>query len=307
MPILLDFSGTIYASVHVDAKGGEAASRKMLKHLIFNSLREYNSRFKHEYGELVICCDFKSWRTKLFPVYKYVRYNKEDTTDIDWDVVKKIVSEIIDDLTTHFPYRVIRVKWAEGDDVIATLAQRFSRMNQKVMIISNDKDMVSLSKNPLIKQYRPVMKKMYDDVDPKRHEFELFVRGDKDDGIPNIYCPDDFFKTQFEAKLKGEPHPRAKSITAKFLDVFWEIYCRDDENAIRLFLGDDTYRNYLRNKKLISMDMIPTVLVDEINRSYDNAKLNPIMGLQDFFNQNNMQLLGRELSSFAPQTMTRLF
>lgn len=46
----------------------------LLRHMILNTIRALNMKFKNEYGELVIACDDKNyWRKDIFPYYKAKR------------------------------------------------------------------------------------------------------------------------------------------------------------------------------------------------------------------------------------------
>ena len=45
----------------------------MVRHMVLNSLRSYNSKFRDEYGEMIIACDNKNyWRKKLFPITRQI-------------------------------------------------------------------------------------------------------------------------------------------------------------------------------------------------------------------------------------------
>ena len=40
----------------------------LLRHMILNSIRSYNQKFKDEYGEMIIACDAgNNWRRQVFP------------------------------------------------------------------------------------------------------------------------------------------------------------------------------------------------------------------------------------------------
>ena len=56
--ILIDFSQTIIAGLMAQLKitDGEI-SEDMLRHMILNSLRNYQKRYSEEYGEIVLCTD----------------------------------------------------------------------------------------------------------------------------------------------------------------------------------------------------------------------------------------------------------
>lgn len=308
MPILTDVSGTLFASLHVDLRNSNGkVSKEYIRHLVFNSLGHYNKKFSREYGEQIICCDFGSWRKRFFPLYKWVRHNIDNDSKIDWETVGKYMEEILREVHEHLPFPLVRQRYAEGDDVISVLANHYARRGEKVMIVSGDKDMVFMTKNALIKQYRPVQREMYEVEDSLRFEFDLIMRGDKDDGVPSIRCEDDFLKEAALSKQRGDKVPRAPAISKKFLDGAWEA-CEGDKYSPKLkgYLGDEMYARFLRNRKLISLDEVPDVLVKAIMEQHDNMQRNPLMKTQQFFIANRMQVLAKNLKMFEPKRPHKL-
>ena len=78
--ILIDFSQTIIAGLMAQLKitDGEI-SEDMLRHMILNSLRNYQKRYSSEYGEMVLCTDAANpWRRGYFPLYKANRKKSRD-------------------------------------------------------------------------------------------------------------------------------------------------------------------------------------------------------------------------------------
>ena len=70
--ILIDFSQVIIAGLMAQLKvtNGEL-SEDMLRHMILNSIRNYQKRHTEEYGEIVLCTDAAHpWRRDYFPLYK---------------------------------------------------------------------------------------------------------------------------------------------------------------------------------------------------------------------------------------------
>ncbi|AUS02017.1 5'-3' exonuclease [Vibrio phage 3.058.O._10N.286.46.B8] len=327
MPIILDVSGTMYAALHVDLVGGAQPQLAYIRHLVLNSILFTNKKFKDEYGELIIAFDNSSWRKRFFPNYKWVRYNGLEDDGNDWEYIHQCMEKISADIMEHFPYPCVRVKYAEGDDVIGVLTDKFTAMGEKVMIVSGDKDMVMKTKHSLCQQYRPVQRIMYEVDNPVKHEFDLIIKGDKADGIPNIFCDDDFYKNQYMVKQRGEKTPRAPSVSKKLLDDFWgTVYNKPhSEDDIKMYLDKvseefnakqekkatkdklpvppkvDTYTNFCRNRKLISLNEIPDVIRDAVLTSYNTAGRNGIMKTLGYMQQNNMHILAKEIKGFEPK------
>ena len=56
--ILIDFSQTIIAGLMAQLKVNDGEmSEDLLRHMIINSLRNYQKRYAEEYGEMVLCTD----------------------------------------------------------------------------------------------------------------------------------------------------------------------------------------------------------------------------------------------------------
>jgi len=168
--------------------------------MVLNSLRSIRSKFKNKYGELVICCDSGSWRKDVFPFYKAARAKTREESKINWPSVFEAVENIKNDLDQFFPYKVIRVKKAEGDDVIATIARNniettmlgLRRAKSPTLIVSTDKDFIQLHCEG-VEQYDTVNKRWIQSLNPEQYLFEHIVKGDVGDGIPNIKSPDNSF------------------------------------------------------------------------------------------------------------------
>ena len=78
--ILVDFSGIAIATIAVNKVNDE----NMLRHMILNSLRMYNKKFRSEYDQMILACDHSSWRRDYFPQYKANRRKGRDDSDFDW-------------------------------------------------------------------------------------------------------------------------------------------------------------------------------------------------------------------------------
>ena len=297
--IWLDFSAIIFAAIHVDIKDGTKPNFAYIRHLALNTVRYYNVMHRAKYGEMCLVYDSKSWRKSAFPLYKWVRnFDREQNPDQDWEDIFEMIEQIKIMLNDYFPYPTIEVDFSEADDIIGVVSRN---PKEPTLIISNDKDFAELTKHRLVEQYRPSIKAFYTVPDTKRFLFDLIMRGDKSDGVPNIFSDDDFLKKQALIKHAGEEKtPRAKAVSAKYIDSMWDVYNSDDEEAIKEAFGD-LYKNFRRNRRLISLDWIPDVLVDSINVGLGNMKRNKIMDcLTYMMSQPTMGLFTKCISDFEP-------
>ena len=168
----------------------------LVRHMILNTIRTYVKKFKKTHGpEVILACDNKNyWRKELFPNYKASRKRVRETSGHDWNVIFECLNKIRDELKENSPYKVIEIDTCEADDIIATIVTKYSA-NEKIMILSSDKDFAQLQKFKNVEQYSPILKKYVKEELPSLQLKQLIIRGDKGDGIPNIMSPDDVFVT----------------------------------------------------------------------------------------------------------------
>lgn len=230
----------------------------LLRHMILNQIRFLNTKFRQEYGEMVIACDNRYyWRKKAFPLYKARRKVDRAESDLDWDQIFKALHEVRAELKEYFPYRVIEVDGAEADDIIGSLCHVYGNedMNfgEKILIVSGDKDFLQLQKYQNVFQYNPTQKKKLVEKNPTEFLLEHVIRGDTGDGVPNMLSDDDTLVTEGK---------RQTPITAKKLASL-------KNSILQNILPEREERNYFRNLELISLDHIPTDIQDKIMAEYE--------------------------------------
>jgi len=260
--IIVDYNGIAISSVVVQKL---AIEEDLIRHFILNTLRMYNKKFRKDYGQMVIACDSSTWRREYFPNYKFKRREgreKDEVEKANWDEIFRIINTVRDEIQENLPYRVVKVDGAEADDIIGALAletQEFGK-HDDVMIVSADKDFVQLQKYKNVKQYSPMQKKFVTEKNPNTYLFEHVLKGDSGDGVPNVLSGDDVFVT-------GD---RQSPVTRKKID-HWSENAQNLESV----MDADTYRNYMRNKKLIDLEEIPNDLYTEIINTYENQEDTP--------------------------------
>ncbi len=258
----------------------------MIRHMILNSIRAIYKKFKGEYGELVICCDGPaSWRKTYFPYYKANRKKNREQSTLDWKTIFEIIGKVREELKAFMPYRVIHVNSAEGDDVIGVLAAEWSNElinnNNKMLIVSGDKDFGQLQKFPNVDQYDPVKKVFIKIRDPYKTLKEHIIRGDVGDGIPNFLSNDNCL-------VVGE---RQKSImAAKVLDWL-------DKEASE-FCDENMFRNFKRNETLIDLSKIPLELKNNILAAFENDNGRNRSKIMKYFIENKLSNLMDVISDF---------
>ena len=163
--IIVDLSQVMLSNIMVQLGNHTNAQvdENMVRHMVLNSLRLYKTKFGAEYGELVIACDNKNyWRRKFFPYYKANRKKNIENSELNWKAIFDCLGKLRAELKEHFPFRVIDIETAEADDIIAILCREYSA-EEKIMILSGDKDFIQLQQYPNVNQFDPVRKKAITD------------------------------------------------------------------------------------------------------------------------------------------------
>ena len=255
--ILLDYSQIALSNIIVQKLNDE----NMIRHMVLNSIRMYNKRYRKEYGQMVICADgMNTWRRQYFPEYKGMRRKGKEESTMDWNEIFRIVNLIREEIQENLPYKVLHMEGCEADDIIGALAIRTQEFGQgePVMIVSSDKDFIQLQKYNNVKQWSPIQKKAVADKNPRNYLFNHIMRGDAGDGIPNVLSKDDTFMSG------GKQTPLRQTRIDEWLE---------NSDDLKAAMPEDLYRNYQRNKTLIDLNEIPQHIQESIINKYDDQKL----------------------------------
>jgi len=254
----------------------------LLRHMILNSIRSYNQKFKNEYGEMIIACDAgNNWRRQIFPYYKANRRKNREKSELNWNQIFETLGKVREELKEYFPYRVIQIDGAEADDIIGTLVDKFGDTSEKILIMSGDKDFVQLQRYMNVKQYDPVQKKWRTTNDPDRFVKEHIMRGDTGDGVPNFLSADDTF-------VIGA---RQKPISQKKLDAWINMDPRE-------FCDENMLRGYLRNQQLVDLNFIPENLRTQIVSEYESQAGKGRSKLFNYFIEKRLKNLLESINEF---------
>ena len=259
-----------------------AVDENLLRHMILNTIRSNNVKFKDEYGEMVIACDDrKYWRRDIFPYYKANRKKAREKSEIDWNSVFTSLNKIREELKTYFPYRVIQVEGAEADDVIGSLAQEFGNTSEKILILSGDKDFMQLQAYMNVKQYDPVRKKFLTTNDPDRFVREHIMKGDLGDGIPNFLSADNCLVVGIRQRPLGQ----------KKIDVWANLKPAE-------FCDEGMLRNYLRNQQLVDLTYIPVTIKLNVIEQFNSQSNKSRKHIFNYFMENKLKNLLENIQDF---------
>ena len=116
--ILIDYNQIALSNIIIQKLNDE----NMIRHMILNSIRMYNKKYRDDYGQMVICCDGpNTWRREYFPEYKANRKKGRDDSGLDWNEIFRILNLVRDEISTNLPYKVLHLDGCEADDIIGTL------------------------------------------------------------------------------------------------------------------------------------------------------------------------------------------
>ena len=280
--IIMDMNQITLASLmmHLNMTKTDEPDESMVRHMILNSIRMYRSQFNKDYGEIVLTYDSKHyWRRDFFPNYKAGRRKGREKDSKDWDLIFGVLNKIKAEFKENLPYKYLEVYGAEADDIIATLCKNFCN-DDKIMIVSGDKDFIQLQKYSNVQQYSPILKKYVNGHDPVTYIKEHILKGDTSDGVPNVLSPDNTFVDGMRQR------PLGKKKIENWLDI--DI---DD-------LQDEVKRNYQRNDTLINLDKIPKELESEIMVNYNEAPCGDRSKLLNYFVQSRLKNLMNDIGEF---------
>ena len=279
--IIFDFNQIVIANLMEQiGSSKKPVESDLVRHMILNSLRTYIKKFK-SYGQVVIACDNKKyWRRDVFPYYKGNRKKSRDDSGHDWESIFACMNMVRQELKTYSPYKILDVDGAEADDIIGTLVPIYAR-DQKILILSSDGDFLQLQQyGPNVKQYNPSQKKYIKSENPILELKEKIIRGDKGDGIPNMFSPSDCFVRDLRQK------PITKTIIDQYLWENVEEY------------NDTDKTNFARNSTLIDLTKIPADIKEKIINTYDETKPASRQKLLNYFMEHKLKNLMDVIEEF---------
>ena len=288
--IIVDLNQIMISNLMVQINGRNAVelSEDLVRHMVLNSLRGINKKFRKDYGELVIASDGKhSWRKQIFPNYKANRKKNREQSGHDWETIFDVINRIKSELKEFMPYKLLEVETAEADDVIAVLIRKMEKIvgpnhAKKILIVSGDKDFIQLH-NEWVKQYNPILNKYVGkDETPSIYIKEHILKGDRSDGVPNILSDDNVF-------VEGR---RQRPLSKKRIN---ELICA---GFLYTALNDEEQKNYDRNQKLIDLTYIPQELEEKIKSEFDNIKVATRDKILNYFISRKLKTLIEVIDEF---------
>lgn len=301
MAILVDFNQVLLSAINAGhSTFGSSLTEDMIRHMFYNMILSYKTKFSEKYGEVVICCDGPNvWRKKVYPYYKAKRAKGRAESPLDWEMIFQTMDKLRYEINEFMPYKLVHVDGAEGDDVIAVLVKWYQEneivqigleeRTQPVLIISADSDFIQLQEYDNVSQWTPMFKKMLIERNPYEARYEKIIKGDAGDGVPNCFSDDDTFvvegKRQSQAtKKKVEPIMDGLLSGKPWTEcVPTEFHAKFDRNKTMIDLVDYS---------------IPEDIVNEIIETYVNAKVPPRATILPYFMKYRLNNLAKSINQF---------
>lgn len=222
--MVVDLSNILFRTIYSDSsiKRADDVSIDLLRHVALNSIMDYlkkvRAKFPDSLVHTVLAHDAGSWRNKIFDYYKWSRKQKDPNATESEIAFKDKCYQCFDQLTqeaaAHYPFLSVKVPGCEADDVCAWFATEF-KDKTKVVLVSADKDIKQLAIGnvySLAPVHMSGEKKWFQfksEEEQTEYVFDLVIRGDGGDGIPNVLSDED----TFAVKEKRQKPMTEKQIT----------------------------------------------------------------------------------------------
>ncbi len=258
-----------------------------LKHLFLNSILSVQKMVQAD--EIIIAFDSKkNWRKSIYPGYKANRREKRDD-DIDWKNFFNFFEMFHEELKV-FPFKVLKIDYAEADDIIAVLCDSFK--NKEITIVSSDKDFKQLLRLENVDLYDPMKNTIVDIKNPIEYLTKHILQGDNSDNIKDVKSTrkntiefDEFLKEKYKDKklslsdnLKAELEFLRQNNNDYSKVCEWksgrigpktaEKILKDKEELEKL----KNTKNYKLNEILIDLRKVPKIVKKKIKIAYDDIQ-----------------------------------
>lgn len=241
--------------------------KKFRNVLIDAPMKVYPFIDKSKYIFCLDCPRKDIWRTNIYPEYKINR--KAQVSNFDFNVNKVFAyahNYLLPKIMEQFEAIKVQCKSAQGDDIIAVLAEKYVSNGKNIIIVTGDRDMVQLASDKITvithdgtvreprTELETILKNKNINCQITAKDFLLFkiLVGDSSDDIPNI--------------KSGLGPKRAFELVV-------------NKQKLKKLLTEDKIaaQAFARNKKLIAMSEIPNEvkeLILEVTKQQNEIKEN---------------------------------
>lgn len=271
--VIIDYNNMMYRNLYVAFKTDPLDEK-----FVFWKYQMVNSLFwvlkNHLPDEVVVAADIgSSWRKqRIWDGYKAKRNSSRESSPIDFEKFFAVEGEFWNQISSSFAnWKWLRLNGIEADDIIATVTK--NEPNKEIICISTDKDFQQLYRRKNFRQYNAVKRDWMDCMNPDIALQIKVLTGDSSDNIPPV--------------KRGVGIKTAQKMI--------------NGGTVDLFLSDPIINeNYVRNKALIDMDMIPEDIQQGIMENYNLASGNfDGRGAFKFLTENTPNLIDNAQEFFS--------
>lgn len=267
-----------------DSYNVESIDYGLWKYSVFSAIYGYLSKYNNV-TEVVLAADSGiSWRKVYFPRYKEHRKATKDKFNIDWKEYQQHFNDLIAELKCHFPFKIIWIKYCEGDDIIGTIA--LNRKDKKFVIVSSDQDYLQLCRNG-VRLFSIQKQAEMSHPNPEMFLKESSLMGQQKDNIFNVLTPLDY-----PAELRKPPFGKKKA--EKFLIEGLDSALNNDVEYKRKFTDADgkpkvynskinLQERYNFNRNLMDFSKIPDTIKQKILKAYNEYEYPHPEKIYEFF------------------------
>lgn len=200
MTLVIDGNVLLMTSVMVWRKNRNLS----VSYFILLQIFKYLKLFKPD--KIYIATDAGgSWRKAVYPEYKANRKDfRASFPDINWDEIFGEYGELLNNIQSFTPMKVIHIPHIEGDDVISYIC-RYEK--DPITIVSKDKDLKQLLSLPHVSLYlvKPKNKSVLLERDDDGTLDEKIKSGDVSDNIPKAETLPEIIRNEILVDLFNLP------------------------------------------------------------------------------------------------------
>ena len=298
--VLIDYNNLCYRLLFTRDVGvnvpGAVPNFTLWRFMVLDAI--YQLMIKFEPSEVVLAVDNKNtWRKSYFPRYKESRKKRRDKDDgINWDLIFGMIEKYQKELKHHFPFKVLKIKSTEADDILAVIAMESDKDS---IISSNDEDFLQLC-SARTQIWNPSKQQIMEIEDTEKFLTMKCLMGQAKDDIFNVLTPDNWGQTP---ETEGKRKPGLGPVNAeKILNEGLEQWLSKNKKE-KFDVVVDAEKNYKRNRILIDFRKIPKTIVNRILNAYDEYNYPPPSNIFPFLKKHKMRGFIEEYPKFERYMM----
>jgi len=284
--LLVDFNNLAFRAFFAKEVGAYTINPDLplWRYIVYESVFDLLRKFKNVNGVVIAIDDKNSWRKSYFSRYKESRKKRRDNQkEVDWDLLFTTMVEYTKEIKHHMPFKVMKVRSAEADDIIGTLALG---LKGDCIISSNDEDYLQSCSNR-VKIWNPSKRELVECENPEDFLIEKCLTGQAKDDVFNVKTPNTWGQTPL---TEGKRKPGLGKKTAeKIMKGGYKKWLEDNSSFKVGDIITDCGENFKRNRILIDFNYIPNTIKNRILDQHENYNFPPPQNIHQFFKKYHLR------------------